>query len=307
MMFEEKITEIENELKKVLKERAPQSMYDVCAHLLLAGGKRLRPLLAMLSCGAFSDYRKALPYGISLEFLHNFTLLHDDLMDKDVIRRGIKTAHVVYGEPLAILAGDTLHSMAFEHMADNYDGPTTKLLTKETAHMTLEICHGQSFDIAYEKREPSEEEYLEMIYKKTAIFFEKAAFCGAIIGGADESSARKLGEMGRYMGMGFQLWDDLLSIVGKEEKTGKRAGNDIVRGKKTLIILRAKKHGVKIKILGKEDANDEELEDAIEALKDCGAVDEVKEIAENYFSEAKSRALSRELVEYIDMVKERER
>jgi len=306
-MFEEKIREIENELKKVLKERAPQSMYDVCAHLLLAGGKRLRPLLAMLSCGAFSDYRKALPYGISLEFLHNFTLLHDDLMDRDVIRRGIKTAHVVYGEPLAILAGDTLHSMAFEHIADNYDDHTAKLLTRETAHMTLEICHGQSFDIAYEQREPTEEEYFEMIYKKTAIFFEKAAFCGAMIGGADESSARSLGEMGRYMGMGFQLWDDLLSVVGKEEKTGKRAGNDIIRGKKTLIILRAKKHGLKIKILGKEDATDEELEDAIKDLKECGAVDEVKEIAENYFSEAKSKATSRELVEYIDMIKERER
>lgn len=306
-MFEDKITEIERELKNVLDSRSPEDLHDVCAYLPLAGGKRLRPLLALLSCGAFSDYRKAMPFGVSLELIHNFTLLHDDLMDRDAIRRGIKTAHVVYGEPLAILAGDALYSIAFEYIADSYDDALARVLSKETAHMTLDICHGQSLDMTYENVEPSEEEYLNMIYKKTAVFFEKAAFCGAIIGNADESSARSLGEMGRYMGMGFQLWDDLLSIIGDEEKTGKAVGNDIVRGKRTLVVLRAKKHGVTLGVLGNQNAGEEELMDAVRALKECGAVDEVKNIAEDYFLKARSRAINRDLVDFIDMVRKREK
>jgi geranylgeranyl diphosphate synthase type I len=306
-MFDDKIEEIDTALREVLDKRAPRDLHDACAYLPLAGGKRLRPLLALLSCGAFSDHRKALPFGISLELIHNFTLMHDDLMDRDALRRGIKTTHVVYGEPLAILAGDTLYSMAFEHIAESYGGPLARALVQQTAHMTLEICHGQSLDMAYERGEPTEEEYLEMVYKKTAVFFERAALCGAIIGGGNENAAKDLGEMGRDMGIGFQLWDDLLSIVGKEEQTGKRVGNDIVRGKRTLVIIRAKQRGVNIKALGKYDASDEDVREAIKQLEDCGAVDEVRRIADGYFSRAVSMAITPELKAFIENIRGREK
>jgi len=306
-MFEDRIEEIDAALRETLDKRAPKDLHDACAYLPMAGGKRLRPLLALLSCEAFSDRKKALPFAVSLELIHNFTLLHDDLMDRDTMRRGIKTVHVVYGEPTAILAGDTLYSMAFEHIAESYGGPLARALVQQTAHMTLEICHGQSLDMAYEIREPTETEYIDMVYKKTAVFFEKAALCGAVIGGGNEYAAKDLGEMGRDMGIGFQLWDDLLSIVGKEEQTGKRVGNDIVRGKRTLVILRAKQRGVNIKALGKYDSSDEDIREAIKQLEDCGAVEEVKRIADNYFSRAINKAITPELKAFIEGMRGREK
>ena len=300
MMFEDRLESIERELRRVLGERVPEELYGASAYLPLAGGKRLRPLLSLLSCEAFSDdYSRAMPLAISLELIHNFTLLHDDLMDRDALRRGVKTAHKVYGEPLAILAGDALYSVAFENMSQSYEGQLAKRLACEVSHMTLEICHGQALDLLYESSEASEEDYLRMIYKKTAIFFEKAALCGALVGGADETSAEDLAVMGKDLGMGFQMWDDLLSVIGNERRTGKSVGNDIRRGKKTMIILRAKSHGVELSVLGKENASDSEIRDAISQLESCGAVDDVRRMAEGYISDAERRAKGMGLRDFI--------
>ncbi|MDH7506897.1 MAG: polyprenyl synthetase family protein [Candidatus Thermoplasmatota archaeon] len=174
------------QIEKFLRNGKPVALYDAARHLPLAGGKRLRPCLAMISCESVKgDIIKVVPFSIALELVHNFTLVHDDIMDKSKLRRNLPAVHIKYGEPTAILAGDLLFAMAFESMHNICtDYHVFKNVEYGLIDCVKKICEGQQLDLEYEKRKIiSEDEYIEMICKKTAVFFQFAAEGGAILGG----------------------------------------------------------------------------------------------------------------------------
>ena len=291
-----RINNINMHLSRYLSDGKPTSLYDAVRHLPLAGGKRLRPTIAMLSAEAVGgDGKKTLPFGIAIEIIHNFTLVHDDIMDRSNLRRGIETVHMRFGENTAIIAGDVLFAKAFEIMHDLDVSPS---LLNELIYITIkcveEICEGQQLDMEFEKkRSISEEDYIEMIKKKTAVLFSCASRGGGMIGGGKENEIKALSRYGTYLGLAFQIWDDYLDLYGKEESLGKDIGNDIRNGKKTLIIVNAIENADEnerkklLSILGKKDASEEEVRDIVKILSEIGSIDYAKGKALYYSSLAK--------------------
>ncbi len=268
----------------------PAGLYRAVRHLPRAGGKRLRPVIAMLACDAVGgDPDDAVPYGAALELLHTFTLVHDDIMDDDDLRRGQPAVHREYGEPTAILAGDTLFAMAFEMAtAGRLPAGVERRLANNIAVMAREICEGQQLDMGFEARaDVSEAVFLSMIEKKTARLFEHAALGGAVIGDGSEEVQMALRRYGRALGMAFQLWDDCLDVVGVD--IGKPVGSDIREGKKTLMYIYAREHADGdgwLRHYGNPDATREDLEQVVEVLRGCGAVEAAAEKARGYADEA---------------------
>lgn len=287
---------INEALKRYLEFEYNCKLYEAMRHLPLAGGKRLRPIIAMLAGDAVSGQgEKTIPFGISLELIHNFTLLHDDLMDKDDFRRGVPTVHKLYDDATAIIAGDALYARAFEVLSELDCKPDVlREIVREVGAMTRLISEGQQSDMDFEKRaEIKEEEYLRMIEQKTALIYQTAAKGGAMIADGSEDVVKNLAEYGRLIGIGFQMWDDYLDLKGNEEKLGKPVGSDIRKGKRTLIIVHALEHcsssekEVLSKILGSRDASDDDLKMAIEILEGTGSIDYVRDMALNFAERAK--------------------
>jgi len=283
--------EINKKIMNYLTENEPAKLYDAVKYLPSAGGKRLRPIMAMLACeAAGGERRKAIPFGIALEITHTFTLIHDDIMDRDEERRGMPSVHKKFGEATAILAGDALFAKAFEIATETDASPeVVKNLVKNLAAMSREICEGQQMDMGFEEAdEVSEDEFLLMIEKKTAKMFEHAALGGAIISGADKEKQEALQNYGRNVGMAFQIWDDCLDVMGKG--IGKPVGSDIREGKKTLIFIHALKESSEkkrlVELYGKEDMTDDELEEVIGILKSGGSLDYAKDMAMKFSSDA---------------------
>ncbi|MEM0492992.1 MAG: polyprenyl synthetase family protein [Candidatus Thermoplasmatota archaeon] len=283
--------------RKHLSGNDPRRLYDASRHLLLAGGKRLRPCLAMLACeSSGGEAERVLPFAAAIEFVHCFTLIHDDIMDKSTLRRSQPTVHVKYGESTAILAGDVLFAKAFEAMYDlSIDPIIWKNLEYKMSLCTVEICEGQELDIEFESRSRvTENEYLEMIRKKTAVIFKLAAYGGGIIGNADEKSAEMLGEYGLNLGLAFQIWDDYLDISSTEEILGKDIGNDIRNGKKTLIAVHALAHakGADKKLINgifsNPKATDDDIQRLLDLFKDLGSVEYAKKVALSYVEKAQN-------------------
>jgi len=280
------IIEVVNKaIENYLYEKEPEILYEAVRHLPMAGGKRLRPVIAYLSCEAVGgDGLKAIPFAVALELIHTFTLIHDDIMDKDEMRRGMEAVHKKFGENIAILAGDTLFAKAFEIISSMKDAEIVKKLTKNAALMSKEICEGQAMDITFERMEYVEErEWLNMIEKKTARMFENASMGGAIVGNGNEKEIKALQNYGLNLGMAFQIWDDCIDIIGKN--TGKPVGSDIREGKKTLMYLHAYKNTDKkwLEEYGKE-ANVEKI---IKIFEDAGSIKYAKNVAYNYSKKAK--------------------
>jgi len=272
-------------LGDMLSVQRPEELYRGSRHLVEAGGKRLRPFIALESCKLVGgDAEKALPIAAAVELIHNFTLVHDDIMDMDHMRRGVPTVHVIYGIPLAINAGDLLFVKAYEAALRSYskDIPLRKILRalEVLTETTIAICEGQAMDMAFEKRDDvSEEEYMEMIEKKTAALLVASAEAGAIVGSGSVRDVRRLGRAMRASGLAFQIVDDVLGVTADEKVLGKPVGNDIREGKRTLIVLHSLKHAGKrqretlLKALWNKDATPEEIENAIETLKSTGSID----------------------------------
>ena len=225
----------------------PKQLYDAASHLIIHGGKRLRPYLVLKSCqmlgGKQSD---AISAASAVEMIHNFTLVHDDIMDNDEMRHGVTTTHKKFDIPLAILAGDVLYSKAYNtissksKLSSNY---TTQLVSK-LSKACIEICEGQVNDIKFaeNKRIPTEKEYIKMIEKKTAVLFEVSCAMGAICAKRKQRDVKNLSAFGKNLGIAFQITDDLIGIIGDSKITKKPVGNDIREGKKSLpIILAIKK------------------------------------------------------------------
>ncbi|NLM28838.1 MAG: polyprenyl synthetase family protein [Methanomicrobiales archaeon] len=257
-------------------------LFKASAHLLLAGGKRLRPAVVILSADAVKrgSSDDLLPAALALELTHNFTLIHDDIMDGDATRRGVPTVHTVWGEPTAILAGDVLYAKAFEFICLSDAADTAKVrATTMLARTCTDICDGQSMDIAFETREDvSEMEYLEMVSKKTGVLYGAAAAIGGILAGANPIQADALYQFGVNSGIAFQIQDDLIDLYASSEKSGKDQASDIREGKQTLIAIKAREKGLDLSSYRRE-LTPEEIAEVITLLENAGIIDEVRAIA----------------------------
>lgn len=221
-------------------ERRPKSLYDPIEYVLAAGGKRIRPSFVLMAYNLFhDDVDRILPVATALETYHNYTLLHDDLMDKADMRRGRPTVHKKWDDNTAILSGDTMLVLAYEHLAKcdtKYLKPALDLFT-ETA---LEVSEGQQFDMEFETRnDVAEEEYIEMIRLKTSVLLACALKMGAVVAGASDADANALYAFGEKVGLAFQLQDDLLDVYGDPKVFGKAIGGDITSNKKTFMLINA--------------------------------------------------------------------
>lgn len=233
-------TLIDQRLATVIDRDEPVSMYEPARYVLSGGGKRIRPVLVMLACeAAGGSALDALDAGVAVEILHNFTLVHDDIMDRADTRRGRQTVHRKWDENIAILVGDELMGIAYKTLLNTEKGDL-RALTRVFTDGVIEVCEGQSYDKEFELRSSvTEEEYLMMIGKKTGWLVAISAEMGAIIGGADPARRAALVEYARGVGRAFQVQDDLLDVVADMADFGKPIGGDIVEGKKTFLLVTA--------------------------------------------------------------------
>ena len=229
---------IESGINQLRLDRQPQSLYLPAHYILSLGGKRIRPALMLMACNLYSDdMEKALQPAIGMEIFHNFTLLHDDLMDGSDKRRNQLTVHKKWNANTAILSGDAMLIVAYQFI-----GATIPSLLKPVLDLftqtALEICEGQQYDMEFEQRsEVSDAEYIEMIRLKTAVLLACCLKAGALIGGASEAEADQLYQFGEYAGLAFQLQDDLLDTFGDSQTFGKNIGGDILCNKQTFLLV----------------------------------------------------------------------
>ncbi len=270
----------------------PDELYRAMRYLFDAGGKRLRPatlILATEAVGGNPD--NVIPAATAVELVHNFTLIHDDIMDQDELRRGLPSVHVKWGLSGAILAGDTLYSKAFHILSQCETDPARMVQCLTVMSKTcIEICEGQWMDISFEKRNHVlEEEYMEMVEKKTAVLYAASAKLGAILGGSTKEEADALWDFGRLVGVGFQIFDDVLDLVTHEDVLGKMRGSDLREGKQTLIAIHARMKNVKLDVFGKRNADKAEIENTLKTLEDSGSIEYANTTARKYVAEGKAK------------------
>ncbi|HQA62810.1 MAG: polyprenyl synthetase family protein [Methanothrix sp.] len=285
---------ISGAIEELLPVVHPRGLYAAGRHLVDAGGKRLRPSMLLLAAEAVGgDPAAVVPAAVSIELVHNFTLIHDDIMDNAETRRGRPAVHVKWDEAGAILAGDTLYSKAFEILTASAAQPEEMVASvKMLAKTCAAICEGQWLDMEFERRdEVTEAEYLEMIEKKTGVLYGAAAWMGARLAAAPLEQAEGLERFGRLVGMAFQIQDDVLDLTAPAKVLGKPRGGDLAEGKKTLIMIHALAVGARIEIFGKKNASSEEVEAALAALRASGSIDYARNKAVSLVEEGK-RALS---------------
>lgn len=282
---------VDEEIVKIKASiNGPRDLVNSSFHLILSGGKRVRPFILIKSAELFDvDIASSLPAAVAIELLHNFTLIHDDIMDKDEYRRGVKTTHIVYGEPVAIIAGDFLFSNVFSILAKSYPPEIAIKLVNIYSYASNLICIGQTMDILPSKYIDSSKAYLDMIYKKTGALIEASAVSGGVIGEGSEEEFNALKEYGRKIGVAFQIADDILGIIGKPKVTGKPVGSDIRNGKRTLLVLNAiekmSEHNRVLfnKVFGNEDADEDDIKKVIQLIVDTGVIEEARREMESLY------------------------
>ena len=232
------IKKINNGIESIQYNKEPHNLYDPIRYILSIGGKRIRPALMMMGYNLYrDDVDSILNNALALETYHNFTLLHDDLMDRSYMRRGNPTVHKKWNDNTAILSGDTMLILAYQLFNQ---GAKNEQALSAFIDATLGVCEGQQHDIDFETRsDVTEEEYMEMIRQKTSLLLGYALKIGAIFGGADKEDADNLYTFGEKMGLAFQLQDDLLDVYGDPSKFQKKLGGDIVDNKKTFMLINA--------------------------------------------------------------------
>jgi len=256
--FEHLIEYFEKELEKQKFGKKPSELYAPINYTLFLGGKRIRPILTLMACEMYcGDYKRALPQAIAIELFHNFTLIHDDIMDNADKRRGRQTLHIKYDVNTAILAGDNLMAIAYQSLLKDCKKNGTSAVEYFTQGL-IEVCEGQSLDKDFEQRKKvSIDEYITMIEKKTAALAETCCSIGAKLGGGNQKEINSLRKYGKYLGLAFQIQDDLLDIIADEAEFGKVIGGDLIEGKKTYLLLKAleKSRGNNKKLVQKVIAN----------------------------------------------------
>jgi len=218
----------------------PKNLYEPVGYALSMGGKRLRPVMVLIACNLFSEtVEKAFPLALAIELFHNFTLLHDDIMDRAEMRRNNLSVYKKYNENIAILSGDAMSIMAYNYLLKCHSTEPAPIL-RLFSQTALEVCEGQQYDMDFENRQDvSIVEYLEMIRLKTAVLLASSLKLGAMAANAPEKIADQLYDFGLNLGIAFQLQDDLLDVFADQDKFGKKIGGDIVSNKKTFLLLKA--------------------------------------------------------------------
>ncbi len=233
--FQEYLDAVNQAIAAILYPASPDQLYEPIAYHMALGGKRVRPVLTLMACDAMGgDSALAIDAALGLEMFHNFTLLHDDVMDNADVRRGKPTVHCRWNDNTAILSGDTMLSIATQYIARTANWQVMDLFNKTT----IEIYEGQQWDMDYENRnDVSVDEYINMIRLKTSVLLGCALKTGALIADADEQQANLIYEAGVNMGLAFQLRDDVLDVWGNPETFGKEIGGDIMNNKKTFLLI----------------------------------------------------------------------
>ena len=287
---------VNRHLAKSLKGK-PDGLYMAARHLIAHGGKRLRPYMVVKSCqmlgGTATDARQA---ASAVEMVHNFTLVHDDIMDNDEMRHGVPTVHKKFGIPVAILAGDILFSKAYQTIADSAaHGRHAQEMVSRLASACVDICEGQMLDMKMAQSDsiPARREYITMVGKKTAALFDVSCAIGAICAGGKQSDVANLSNFGRNLGIAFQITDDLIGVMGHPTITKKPVGNDIREGKKSLPILMAidaakgtRHHKAITDAFGNRRASRDRLNRAVESVRVLGVEAKVRAMALRYADKA---------------------
>lgn len=301
----------------------PEDLYHAASYLIEHGGKRLRPYMVIKSCQILGGtVKQAVPAAAAVEMVHNFTLVHDDIMDKDEMRHGVPTVHMRFGMPIGILAGDLLFSRAFETISKPYLHKASNVglnLVTTLAKACTDVCEGQALDITMAKSSkiPSEEQYIRMIEKKTSSLFVASCAMGAIAAKKSSTDVTRLSTFGRNLGIAFQIIDDLIGVIGDPKITKKPVGNDIREGKKSLPILIAIKKADSqerktiLNAFGNSSVSKSEVEKAVSTISSLGIEHTIKQKAMHH-SNAARKSISRydgsaknELLSLLDFVVER--
>jgi len=284
---------IDQKLKISLKKRNPFSLYDPASYILVSSGKRLRPLLVLLSAKAVGgNYKKFYNAALSVEMLHNFTLVHDDIMDNADLRRGNLTLHKKYNLNTAILTGDILAAVAYEFLLKDSKVNAKQALDSFTKGL-VEVCEGQSLDTEFETRKTvSLPEYIVMIEKKTAALARTCCELGAYLADGKREDIKALSDYGKYLGIAFQIQDDLLDITADKTEFGKRIGGDLLEGKKTYLFIKAleKSRGKdKVdfeKVIANKGIKESEIIKYKNLYEKLGVLDDAKTAIRNYTKRA---------------------
>jgi len=281
-------------LESRTKTRDPLNLYEPMTYILGLGGKRLRPVLTLMATEIFgTDLKKALDAALAIEVFHNFSLVHDDIMDDAPLRRGKTTVHEKWDINTGILSGDAMLITAYQ-LFENYEGETFRKLAKLFSKTALEVCEGQQYDIDFETRDDvTIAEYLKMIEYKTAVLVAAALKMGGIIANASDQAQNDIYEFGRNLGIAFQLQDDYLDAFGDPKTFGKQVGGDIIENKKTFLYLKAVELSASEEQKELEDLYSFHPEDASDKVNlakslfiDSGAVDDLQKEIQSYTNKA---------------------
>mgnify|MGYP003402002063 CR=1 FL=1 len=284
---------IDQKLASALKDRQPTELYEPASYILESSGKRLRPLLVILSASAVGGKPKQVyNAAIAVEMLHNFTLVHDDIMDKADLRRGNLTLHKKYNLNTAILAGDSLLAVAYEFLLKDCKLNARQALGAFTRGL-VEVCEGQSLDTEFETREiVTLDEYIEMIRKKTAALAQMCCELGSYLVNGSKNDVRCLSNFGKYLGIAFQIQDDLLDITADKAEFGKRIGGDLMEGKKTFLFIeafeKAKGEDKKdlLKVIANKGIRSNQIDKYKKLYEKLGVIDDARAAIKNYTNKA---------------------
>ncbi len=279
----------------------PPQLYEAARHIIDAGGKRLRPTIVMLVAESLTDgevdtYQAVEPVSsaksgdgtddpvdimaaaISIEVIQSFTLIHDDIMDDDELRRGTSAVHEAYDLELGVLSGDTLYAKAFEYLLET-GAPTDRIVraSRMVTQTCTEICEGQAYDINFETRsDVTLDEYLQMVREKTAVLYAASAAVPAVLLGADDETVDELYQFGLDIGQAFQIQDDLLDLTRSSEQLGKQRGSDLIKNKQTIVTIHARQQGVDVGTLIDADERtaitERDIDRAVRTLEDAGSI-----------------------------------
>lgn len=277
-------------LVQFTKQRQPESLYNPVNYILSLGGKRLRPVLTLMTTDIFNgDYKNALNAALSVEVFHNFSLIHDDIMDDAPLRRGQPTVHEKWDINTGILSGDAMLIMAYQ-LFESYDAEIFQRLAKLFSKTALEVCEGQQYDMDFENRDDvTIAEYLKMIEYKTAVLVGAAMQMGAIVAHASADDQQHIYNFGKNLGIAFQLQDDYLDAFGNPETFGKQVGGDIIENKKTYLYL---------KTLEFSDADEQQQLQHLFGINPTDTSDKIETVKQLYISSGAAEATKKEIENY---------